>query len=322
MAADESRPDAAGIRESPAEATPLSGIKPVRATALAEVSAASTKLPSAWQPFTFRGVAAFAHARVGRLLIAQTVVALLVAASVVWFLQHAWVPRILEAIRALPSTGAIENQILTTPRTIREPLAADNFLAISVNLEQSASFGSASDLRLEFHRTRWSVCSLLGCSQFDYPAGYQIQFNQPELEAGWGAWRLSIIAGIVGLTVIYLFVSWSLLAMLYAIPVWLAGFFKDRQISLFGAWKLSAAALLTPALGMAASIVLYGSNAVDLLRWLLLAVAHIPLGWLYVYLALRQVPTVSGGGPRPPNPFADEPTEKTAKSRPANPFAA
>jgi hypothetical protein len=299
----ESRPEQAGIREPPAP------------------DAAPRPLPPAWQPLTFRGVAAFSRARVGRLLVVQTFVALTVAAAILWFLQHAWFPRILEAIRALPSTGAIENQVLTTPRAAHEPLAADNFIALSVNLEQAASLGSAADLRIEFHRTRLSVCSLFGCLVVPYPAGDRIQFNQPELEAWWGAWRMTILVAVVAATMIYLFACWFLLATVYAVPLWLAGFFKDRQLSLLGAWKLAAAALLAPALAVAASIVAYGLNGLDLLRWLLLALAHIPLGWVYLYFSLRWVPTVAEGRPSPTNPFvpprpAHESKEQRRKQNP------
>ncbi len=326
MSNHESRPDGAGIRE-PAEGGTILPAESPEAAAPSNGPAAgspedNSSPPAAWQPLTFSGVAAFAHARIGRLLAAQTIVALLVAAAVMWFLQHAWYPRILESIRLLPATGAIENRVLNTPRQTREPLAADGFLALAVNLDGSPSLASASDLRVEFHRSHLSVCSLLGCLTIDYPAGYLIQFNQPELESWWGAWRLAILAGVGAATVVVLFVSWLPLAVIYAVPVWLAGVFQDRQLSLFGSWKLAAAALLAPALMMAAAIVVYGLNGVDLLRLLVLWIAHLPLGWAYLYFALRRVPKEAGVETRPPNPF-EGPAAKKAGKRPVskNPFA-
>lgn len=326
MSNHESRPDGAGIREPAEGRTVLPAESPESAGPengpAADPSDISPSTGGAWQPVTFGGVAAFAHARIGRLLAAQTIVALLVAAAVMWFLQHAWYPRILEGIRVLPATGAIENRVLNTPRQSREPLAADGFLALAVNLEDSASLASASDLRVEFHRSNLSVCSLLGCLTIDYPAGYLIQFNQPELESWWGAWRLAILAGVGAATVVFLFLSWLPLAVVYAVPVWLAGVFQDRQLSLFGSWKLASAALLAPALMIAAAIVLYGLNGVDLLRLLVLWIAHLPLGWVYLYFALRRVPREAGVEKRAPNPF-EGPTEKKNGKRPAskNPFA-
>ena len=41
----------------------------------------------AWEPFTPRGVAAFAGAGLGRLWLVQFVVAMLAAAAVVWFVH-------------------------------------------------------------------------------------------------------------------------------------------------------------------------------------------------------------------------------------------
>src|SRR5260221_14485850 len=48
------------------------------------------RAPFAWQPFTLRGVAAFARVSCPKLLLLQFIVALLAAATVVWFLQARW----------------------------------------------------------------------------------------------------------------------------------------------------------------------------------------------------------------------------------------
>ncbi len=61
--------------------------------------------PVAWQPLTPRGVAAFARASGGRLLLVQLLLASLAAAVVVWFLQEAWFPVIHQAIGQLPGQG-------------------------------------------------------------------------------------------------------------------------------------------------------------------------------------------------------------------------
>src|SRR5438034_10882857 len=61
----------------------------------------------AWQPLTGRGVAAFAGASVGRLLLVQVIVALMAAAAVVWCLRATWIPTITEAIGQLPLEGQI-----------------------------------------------------------------------------------------------------------------------------------------------------------------------------------------------------------------------
>ncbi len=279
-------------------------------------------LPAAWQPLTFRGVAAFAHARIGRVCAVQLIVALAVAAAIGWFLHHAWFPRVLEAIRALPPTGVVEHRALSTPLQSVEPLAADSFLSLSVRPDGGAGAGAASDLRIEFRRLDVQVCWLLGCRTFEYPAGYLIQFNQPELESWWGAWRGTVIAAVAAGVILLLFVTWILLATAYAIPVWLAGFFQDRRLSPVGSWKLASAALLAPACFMAVGIVLYGLGLVDLLRLLLLWVLHLPAGWIYLAGAVARVPKKPDAAQlRARNPFGDASARIKPARAPKNPFA-
>src|ERR1035437_6936191 len=61
----------------------------------------------AWEPLTPRGVAAFARARLSRLLLLQFVIASLAAAAVVWFLSDGCFPTVRVAIRNLPAAGKI-----------------------------------------------------------------------------------------------------------------------------------------------------------------------------------------------------------------------
>ena len=79
------------------------------------MNASDEKAQFAWQPLTVRGVAAFASATLGRLLLVQFIVALLAAGTVVWFLQRAWFPTIGEAIRQLPPQGEIRSGRLDWP---------------------------------------------------------------------------------------------------------------------------------------------------------------------------------------------------------------
>src|SRR5579871_2922000 len=48
--------------------------------------------PAAWEPLTPYGVAAFARASLGRLLLVQLLVAIAAGGLTVWFLHHAWLP--------------------------------------------------------------------------------------------------------------------------------------------------------------------------------------------------------------------------------------
>ena len=61
-----------------------------------------------------------------------------------------------------------------------------------------------------------------------------------------------------------LLVSWWILATIYFLPVWLLGFFANRDLNFRQSWRLAGAALLPGALLLAAGIVLYDFGAVDL----------------------------------------------------------
>ena len=65
--------------------------------------------PTAWEPLTPLGVAAFARAPLRRLLLVQFIVALLVGGTVVWLLRDAYFPTISAAIAQLPAEGEIRS---------------------------------------------------------------------------------------------------------------------------------------------------------------------------------------------------------------------
>lgn len=270
----------------------------------------------AWQPITPSGVAAFAHAKIGRLLIAQFIIAALVAWCVLWFLTVNWFPIVREAIAQLPDEGIIQNQQLSTPHPSTLPLAESRFLALVVDVDGIGTPSSATGLRVEFHRRNIAFCSLFGCLNFDYPKDSTVQFNRPELQSRWGAWQ-SMILWIAGIGVIvWLFLSWVALATAYCPFVRIFVFFKDRQLTLLGSWKLCAAALLPAALMAGGSILLYGLGIIDLLRFLLLFNFHIIVGWVYVIMSSLKLPQASDANPITRNPFDSE-----KPAGPSNPFS-
>jgi hypothetical protein len=260
-------------------------------------------------------VAAFSRASMGRLLLVQLLIALLVAGSVIWFLAAAWSPVIREAIRQLPDTGAIEGQRLQSPHDSTAPLADNRFLSIVVDMAGTGAPSRAADLRVEFRRDNFTCCSLLGCLTFSYPRGQTVQFNRPELESRRIAWQSTLyVAAGIGV-VAWLFASWLLLATLYWPVVRLYAFFKDRQLTLAGSWKLAAAALLPGALLVTAGLVLYGLGVIDLLRFLLLWGLHLMLGWVYLFISPLCLPRTADAVLASPNPFG------ASGRAAANPFA-
>ena len=78
---------------------------------------------SRWEPFTPRGVAAFAARGFGRLLLVQFIVALLAAGAVVWFVDNIGFPAVTAAIQKLPPAGEIRSGKLDWPGRSPELLA-------------------------------------------------------------------------------------------------------------------------------------------------------------------------------------------------------
>lgn len=300
MSADESKSEASDIRESKAGTSPL---------------------PAAWQPLTPRGVAAFSGATIGRLMTIQTAVAVLVTATVLWFLNTTWFPTIREAIRQLPETGQIQNQELTSPRTATTPLAETRWIAFVTDISDAGTPNLPTDLRIIFHRRHVALCGLLGCLNVAYPKGRTIPFSQLELESTWGAWE-PFIYTVIGLgTMLWLFACWFALSTFYGPVVRIYAFFKDRQITVAGSWRLSAAALLPAALMTGIGIVLYGLGIIDLIGFLVLFALHFPVGWAYLFASPLRLPRASDAATLPKqNPFTP-PIAASEAARPTNPFA-
>jgi hypothetical protein len=245
------------------------------------VSVEQAKL--AWQPLTTRGVAAFARASLGRLLLVQFIVALIAAGSVVWFLHQAWFPAIGDAIRQLPPQGELRSGRLNWQGATPSRLAEGRFLAFVVDLDHTGTARSPAHVQVEFGRTDCKVFSLLGYVQGKYPPNRALAFNRTELGPWWGAWAPALLAIVAGLVVAGLMLSWACLATVYFLPVWLVGFFANRDLSLQGSWCLAGAALMPGALFLCAAIFLYGWGALDLVRLAVAATVHVVMGWVYLF---------------------------------------
>jgi hypothetical protein len=172
-----------------------------------------------------------------------------------------------------------------------------------------------TDLRVEFHHRSFALCSILGCLTLNYPKDRVVQFNQPELESWWAAWE-PMIYTLIGLAVVTgLFASWLGLATIYCPAARIYAFFKDRQLTLTGSWKIAAAALLPGALLTGAAIVLYGLGMIDLIRFLVLWAIHLIVGLVYLFVSPLRLPRASDSLSAPRhNPFT------TPESPPSNSF--
>jgi len=261
----------------------------------------SAKLTGAWEPVTPRGVAAFARAGFGRLLLVQWAIALLAAAVVVWFIHKGCFPVLGTAIQKLPAAGEIRSGRLDWHGHSPQLLAEGRFLAFDVDLNHSRQIGSPADVQIEFGRKTVRVSSLFGYRDWNYPRGYVIAFNRNELEPLWGAWAAELLIMAGAATTIGLLLSWSLLATLYFLPVWMLGFFTNRDLNFRQSWRLAGASLMPGALLLAAAIVFYGVGFLNLVSFGFTFGAHLLIGWIYLFVSLLFVPpapvTASQGNP-------------------------
>ena len=239
----------------------------------------------AWEPITPRGVAAFARASFERLLVVQTVVALLAAAAVVWVLTDGIFPTINAAIRQLPGAGEIRAGKLDWGDDSPALLAEGRILAFSVDLDHAGTLRSPADFQFEFGRTSVRIFSLLGGTELTYPPGYVLAANQTDARPAWGAWAPEILGLAALATFSGLLIAWTLLATIYALPVWLVCLFSNRDLSLLASWKLAGAALLPGALLLSSSLVLYELGGFDIVQLGFAFGMHLVVGWIYLFVS-------------------------------------
>jgi hypothetical protein len=239
--------------------------------------------PTAWQPFTFGGVAAFAGAGLTRLLAAELAAALLVAASAVWLLHRAYCPVILQAIQKMPETARVAGGALQgVPETL---IAESQFLAIAVTPKAGGEIGQDADLQIELRQKDVCAGSIFWPDwglDFEYGRGASINLARSNLEPWWSAWQPVLLAGMAAAGVLSLLLVWTVLAALYVAPAKFIALFADRFLSWGGAWRLASAALLPGAAVMAVAMMLYGWSLIDLVGLSFFMAVHIVLGWVYL----------------------------------------
>lgn len=265
--------------------------------------AMSANSPTAWQPLTPHGVAAFARAPLRRLLLIQFIVAVAVALGIALFCYDRYVPVIESAIEKLPAQSQVRNQQLDWRGNSPVLLAENRFLSLSVDLDGAGQLRSVAHVQFDFGRSNVVTHSLFGYGEMNYPKGWQMAANREDLKPLWGAWLPALLAGTMVGTVLWLFLSWFALASVYALPVWWLGYFLNRELTLAGSWKLSGAALLPGALLMLAGISGYDFGALDLVGMMFIFGAHILLGWVYVLLGIFAAGRVASGPLAKKNPF-------------------
>lgn len=266
-------------------------------------AAAEACAPLAWQPLTFGGVAAFARAGWGRLLLVQGLIAGSVALSLVWLAASAWFPALAEAIRQLPASGEIRGGILEWPAASPARLAQNKFLSIVVDLDHAAPLDHTADLHLEFSRAEARLHSLLGYWSCRYPRGWVIGFNRPALEPWWGAWQSMVLAALAVGVVLGLLLSWAVAAFVYSLPLWLLACCLGREASGAGRWRVAAMVQMPGALWLTAALVLYAHHQIGVVQLCAAWLAHWLIGWVYLLGAAFRLPKLTAASPSIVNPF-------------------
>jgi len=281
------------------------------------------RISPAWQPLTPRGVAAFGHASGNRLRLVQLIIALLVALALLHLIFTGILPTIWAAVDNLPDQGHIENQTLIMSLASPKPLAEGRIVGFIIDLDQQSQDVLASDFQIECHRHDWQICSLPGCSTLEYPAGWRIELNRMEVASNLEAWGplLLVLTGLI--TIFLLFLVWNLLALLYTPVPWLIAFYTNRTLTLPGAFYLASAAQLSGGLLLALAQVFYGMDWIDLFRFVILIVLHLPLTWFFLLISPLFLPRIqddqSGLNPFTPSTRGEGESLDPGPDLPVNP---
>jgi hypothetical protein len=260
--------------------------------------------PAAWQPLTFGGVAAFAGARLGRLLVVQLLTAVFFSATLIWFLQRSYSPIILQAIQKMPESVRLAGgRLQGVPRTL---ISESRFLAIALTPESGGEIGQGADLQVQLRPTDFCLSSIFQPDwgwEFAYGADTTLDLSRTSLEPWWGAWQPVLWTGLGLALLLFLFVIWWVMATLYMAPAIFVAWFADRNLSWTGAWRLASAALLPGALLMALAIFSYACQAIDLLGLSFFFIAHLIIGWVYLVGGACASPRLFTGAAKQ-NPFS------------------
>jgi hypothetical protein len=246
----------------------------------------------AWLPFTLGGVAAFARATFVRTIAAALALAVIDALLVFGAFDLGWLPVIDDAVNALPDTGQIRARALQWTDESPRVLAVSPLLQIVVDVEGAGAFGDETDLRVELRQADLRLCGWLGCWTKPYPAGWIIAMNRPELVPLWGAWRPFVLWGVLLGVIVFLLVSWGALATLGAIPLRLAAFYADREVTLAGCWRMIVAALQPGGLFLGTAIFFYGVRRLNVIELMVCFVVHFLIGIIWVAVSARGLPRV------------------------------
>lgn len=256
-----------------------------------------------WQPLTPGGAAAFAGASLTRLFVVQLLFAFGAAVSVLFFVSTNVSSVIGDFVRQIP-----EDAVMSRGEVIglgsAKPAAGAAFLSLSLSSTTAVVPERPADLDVRLGATNVTACGILGCATLPYDPSWTFAMGRGHLEPKWGAWK-PLIYIVVSLAVMAgLMVSWAALATVYFLPIRIAAFFTDRDLTIIGSWKMCGAAQMTGSLVQSVGIVLYALRLLDLPLLAGVMALHFLVSWVYVPWALLKRPKVEKAAKAAGNPFA------------------
>lgn len=276
----------------------------------------------AGQPITFGGVAAFARTSWRRLFIVQAVVLLAAVAAVGVLLFISLLPAVDDAVQHLPDNAYILRGELAWPDLESVQLVDGHLLAVVVSPTGTHELGRSADIRVELRAKEFRFYSMFGYVAKPYPTNVKIPLSRAEAEPWWGARRPFFVGAVLVGTFVGLWLVWMTLGWIYLLVIKLLAFWGDRELTWGGAYRLAAAALLTPALVYCVALVGYGLGFLPLEGLLATFVLHTLLAWVYVAVSPFRLPRINAPGVLPlTNPFDQPQEDKKVGEKPAgNPF--
>lgn len=269
---------------------------------------------TAWQPFTFGGVAAFATARALRAWGVVVVTAVLLGLAADRYFVAAWFPALDGALERLPASGEIRDGRLLWPAPQAMELANNGFVRLLVNPSFGPVAGQSADVTFECTADTLTAQSLFGYWVLPYPYRLHAPLNQPALQPLWAAWRPHFRLGLPMAFALAMIVAWAGLAAVLAPLARALALLLRREVSLRGCWKAAFATFAPFALATALGLVLYagrGFRLPDLLvTW---ALAHL-YSLILLFGAIPCLPRLVRA-----SPFVVRPSALTGA---ASPFAA
>lgn len=265
-----------------------------------------TQIPP-WNPFTFRGVAAYADLPFTHLLLAQILVALLTAGSVACLFERGWRPSIESGVNALPEVAGIRGGLLDWSGPTPARLGAGPYVSLVIDPQELGGLGREADIEISLLEREFRVRMVAGHLALPYPRQVSVDLSRVVAQPWWGAWHGTLLAGLVVGVIAQVTVTWWMLAALYAWPLGVLAFYADRRLTLSGAWKLAAAALLPGAVLMDAAILAYAFRYLVFFQLLSIGVIHFAVGWAFAIGACMSRPRLpvltSVFTASPSNPF-------------------